>query len=229
MEPDYVLNVKGAHWPFLGGTLTLDPVKMTIGSEEVLRYTLRIKELDAGRFLKHIEMENLSATGQFEGTIPLVFDEDGGRMDGGSLVSLPPGGNVSYVGELTYEDLSPMGNFAFDALRSLDYKRMQIDMDGSLEGEIVTRVTFDGLGQGDLASRNFITKQVAKLPIRFKVNVRAPFLRLVTSVRSLYDADYLRNPETMGLVDLPVPPGRVVNPTTLADDSIQPPESEKVP
>lgn len=229
IEPDYVLRVEGAHWPFMGGLLTLQPVMMTIGSDEVLRYTLLIDELDAGRFLERIEMENLSATGQFEGTIPLVFDEDGGRIEGGSLVSLPPGGNISYVGELTYEDLSAMGNFAFDALRSLDFKRMQIGIDGSLEGELVTHVTFDGLGQGELASRNFVTRQVAKLPIRFMVNIRAPFFRLVTSVRSLYDAEYLRNPESLGLLDLPVPPGSVVDPTTPADKSIQPPDSETMP
>jgi len=229
IEPDHVLQVKGANWPFLGGTLTLQPVTMRLGVAEVRRYTLVINGLDAARFLERIEMDNLSATGQFEGTIPLVFDENGGRIEGGRLVSLPPGGNVSYVGELTYKDLSAMGNFAFDALRSLDYKRMQIDLDGPLEGEIVTRVTFDGLGQGKLAKRNFITKQVAKLPIRFNVNVRAPFFRLVTSLRSLYDPAYLRNPETLGLLDLPVPPGVVVHKTTPADKTIQPPDSERVP
>ncbi len=202
---------------------------MTIGSDEALRYELAMEDMDAGRFLERIEMDNLTATGSFTGRIPLVFDENGGRIEGGRLISLPPGGNVSYLGELTYEDLGAMGNFAFGALRSLDYKKMQINLDGSLEGEIVTRVTIDGLGQGKQATRNFITRQIAKLPIRFNFNVRAPFFRLVTSLRSLYDAEYLRNPETLGMIDLSVPPGQVVESKTPADKSIQPPASEKLP
>ena len=66
-----------------------------------------------------MELANLSATGTFDGQMPLEFDANGGRITGGALVSRPPGGNISYVGELTYKDLSAMGNFAFQTLRSL--------------------------------------------------------------------------------------------------------------
>jgi hypothetical protein len=229
LDPDYFLRIGGAKWPFLGGTLTLDPVDMTLGSDETIRYSLVIDGLDAARFLERIEMSNLSASGRFDGVIPLVFDQDGGRIAGGVLQSRPPGGNVSYVGELTYKDLSAMGNFAFDALRSLDYRSMRIELNGSLEGEIITRVSLDGLAQGEGANRNFLTRGIEKLPIKLLVNVRAPFFSLVTSLRSLYDADYLRNPETLGLFDLPVPPGQVIRPATPADEPIQPSDSEDLP
>ena len=43
----------------------------------------------------------------------MVFDENGGRIDNGMLKSRPPGGNVAYVGALTYENLNPIANFAF--------------------------------------------------------------------------------------------------------------------
>ena len=33
-----------------------------------------------------------------------MFDENGGRIDGGHLTAQAPGGNVSYVGELTYKE-----------------------------------------------------------------------------------------------------------------------------
>src|SRR5690606_18621440 len=105
--------------------------------------------LEAARFVERMELNNLGATGVFDGTVPVVFDAMGnGRLEGGLLLSRPPGGNVSYVGELTYEDLSPMANYAFDMLRSLDYRQMSVQMDGPLIGEIVTRVRFDGVSQG---------------------------------------------------------------------------------
>jgi hypothetical protein len=186
MRANNVLEVLGGQWPFLDGTLTLEPTRMQLGVAETRRYTLRIAGLDAARFVERMDMGNISATGTFDGVLPLVFDEKGG--------------NVSYVGALSYRDLSAMANFAFDALKSLNYRRMQIDLSGPLEGEIVTRVAFDGIGQGASARRNFITKQIARLPIKFNVNLRAPFFKLVGSLRSLYDPGAVRDPRELGLL-----------------------------
>ncbi|MBM3595024.1 MAG: C4-dicarboxylate ABC transporter, partial [Alphaproteobacteria bacterium] len=152
------------------------------------------------RFIEHIDMGNIAATGTFDGRLPLVFDIDGGRIEEGRLTSREPGGNLSYVGELTYEDLSAMGNFAFDALRSVDYRQMAIQFDGPLDGEIITRAQFDGISQGEGASSNFITKRIARLPILFRLNIRAPFFQLVSSMRSLYDPDYVRDPRQLGII-----------------------------
>lgn len=200
------LAIQGGTWPFLGGTLTMRPVDLRLGASEVRRYVLEIVGLEAALFVQRMELENISATGTFDGTIPLVFDAQGnGRLEGGLLLSRPPGGNVSYVGELTYEDLSPMANFAFDTLRSLDYRQMRVALDGSLTGEIVTRVRFDGVSQGEGAGNSFVSRlasrAVAGLPIRFDVNIRAPFYSLLSNLRSLYDPAAVRDPRDIGLLD----------------------------
>lgn len=206
MKPNYVLDINGAKWPFMDGTLTLEPTRMRLGEAETRHYVLNVDGLDAAVFVQRLELGNIMATGRFDGTLPLVFDEDGGRIEGGYLASRAPGGNVAYLGELTYKDLSPMGNFAFSALRSVDYGSMRIDMNGSLTGEIVTRVSFDGLSQGEGTSKNFLTKQVAKLPIRFNVNIRAPFFSLFGSFKSLYDPTLVPDPAKLGLVGPKVGP-----------------------
>jgi hypothetical protein len=196
------LAIEGATWPFLGGTLTMRPVDLRLGASEVRRYVLEMEGLEAALFVQRMELENLSATGTFDGTIPLVFDAQGnGRIEGGLLLSRPPGGNVSYVGELTYEDLSPMANFAFATLRSLDYRQMRVALDGSLTGDIVTRVRFDGVSQGEGTEKNFVTRAIAGLPIRFDVNIRAPFYSLLGNLRSLYDPAAVRDPRDIGLLD----------------------------
>ncbi|MCW1384451.1 YdbH domain-containing protein [Novosphingobium sp. KCTC 2891] len=199
--PDQVLRLNGASWPFLGGTLAMEPTDLRLGIAETRRYTLLVSGLDAAKFLERMQLGNLSASGIFDGRLPLVFDAEGGKIVGGALVSRPPGGNVSYVGALTYKDLSPMANFAFDALKSLDYRTMTIAMNGDLEGEIVTNVSFGGVKQGTGTKRNFITKQVANLPIQFNVNIRAPFYQLITSVKAMYDPAFIKDPRTLGLVD----------------------------
>ena len=116
--PGHVLAVAGAWWPFLDGRMELRPTRMVLGASEVRRYEIRVAGMNAAKFLQHMDMGNLSATGLFDGSLPMVFDENGGRIEGGVLASRPPGGSVSYVGELSYKDLSPMANYAFKALRA---------------------------------------------------------------------------------------------------------------
>lgn len=199
--PDQVLRLHDARWPFLGGTLILEPTDLRLGIAEARRYTLTVNGIDAAKFIEKMELGNLAATGTFDGQFPLVFDANGGQIEEGTLVSRAPGGNVSYVGALTYENMGAMANFAFDALKSLDYQTMTIAMRGDLEGEIVTNVKFGGVKQGVGTKSNFITKQVANLPIQFNVNIRAPFYQLITSFKAMYDPAFVKDPRTLGLVD----------------------------
>lgn len=233
LRPNSLLAVLGGRWPFLDGELRLEPTAMTLGVAEVRRYTLRMEGIDAAKFVERLEVPNMSATGKFDGVLPLVFDQDGGRIEGGQLNSRAPGGNVSYVGALTYKDLSPMANFAFDALKSLDYREMRIGMDGAIAGEIVTRVRFTGVKQGASAKQNFLTRRIASLPIQFNVNLRAPFYQLITSFKSLYDPAYVKDPRGLGLLDAqgrPVAPAPAAPPgAALKPGDIQPPDSEKRP
>jgi hypothetical protein len=237
-----VLTVNRGTWPFMGGTLTMRPVTLNLGTSEQRAYILNIKGLDAAQFVQHMDLENISATGIFDGQVPLIFDPDGnGRIEGGHLQSRG-GGNVSYVGDLTYKDLSTMANMAFDALRSLDYRGMTVDMNGPLTGEIVTRVRFDGVSQGAGAKKNFITRRIAKLPFRFVVTITAPFYQLITNIRSMYDPTMVRSPEDLAkeglLVDqngnvvpagnVPAAPPAPVK-RTPDEGIIQRPESENRP
>ena len=262
IAPGRVLKLASATWPFLGGTLSLAPTDLRLGVSEARRYVLLIEGLDAARFVERMGLANLTATGTFDGQLPLVFsappsgdqlgaalgtvlgvgtpgglavaqDSPGsGRLIGGLLTSRPPGGNVSYVGELTYRDLSAIANFAFQTLRSLDYRTMTVSLDGALEGEIVTRVKFDGVRQGKGAKRNILTRAVANLPIQFNVNIRAPFYQLATSLKAIYDPAYVKDPREIGLIDAAgkaVTPAPSPKPTPSANPPIQPAESETVP
>ena len=219
------ISVAGASWPFMGGTLIMRSVDLNLGVSEVRRYVFEIVGLDAAKFVENMDFENLSATGTFDGTVPIEFDTDGnGRIDGGVLVSRPPGGNLSYVGELTYEDLSPMANFAFDSLKSLDFQQMMVDMEGPLAGEIITRLRFDGISQGTGADRNFITKRLSKLPIQFRVNIRADFLELIQGLRGAFDPAFLRDPRELGLFT--AVEGRLEARSTLGMPAIKPDDVE---
>lgn len=188
--PGQQVAIETGRWPFAGGELILEPTILDFGVEKDRRLTFRVVGLDAEKFLAGYDFQNLRVSGIFDGTLPMVFNQDGGRIVGGALVSRPGGGEVSYLGELAYEDMGVFANFAFDALRSIRYSTLTIGVGGDLDGEIVTDISFTGLQQGSLAKRNYITKQLARIPIQFNVSITAEFLKLIGSIRGLYDADY---------------------------------------
>ena len=197
-----LIQIEDARWPFMGGELIMRPTALRYGTDAEQNYIFDVTDLDAAKFVAQMELTNISATGTFGGTVPIIFTANGdGRIEGGSLQSQPPGGNVSYIGELTYEDLGMISNFAFQSLRSLDYRAMSVELDGSLAGEIITRFEIDGVRQGEDASRNFITRRLSKLPIRFNINVRSEdFYKLATMVRTFWDPEALPDPVDQGVL-----------------------------
>jgi len=127
----------------------------------------------------------------FDGTLPVEFDGLGGRIVNGRIDSRGGGGTLAYVGELSNRNLGTIANFAFGALRSLKYDDLTIILNGDLDGEMVTDIRFGGVGQGEGATRNFLTNQVARLPLIFNVKITAPFRQLLTSAKGFYDPSLL--------------------------------------
>ena len=121
------------------------------------------------------------------------------------LLSARPGGGNVVEPETNWNLLDP------DVLRwmlerkmsphlLLEFTQMRVVMEGPLAGEIVTRVRFDGVSQGEGAKKNFVTRQLAKLPIQFRINISAQFYQLLTSLKALYDPAAVRDPRELGLL-----------------------------
>ncbi|APG62537.1 hypothetical protein LPB140_06785 [Sphingorhabdus lutea] len=191
LKADQTVVIEGGSWPFAGGTLILEPTVWDLSAKRARHLNFTVRGVDAALFLQQFELSNLSATGKFNGNLPMVFDASGGRIVGGQLESDENGGTIAYLGALSYEDLSPYANYAFEMLKSLKYDNLTIGMNGDLAGEIITVVNFTGLKQGDGAKTNFITRQIAKIPIIFKMRIEAEFLQLFSSVRGFYDPEPL--------------------------------------
>lgn len=190
------VKVDGARWPFAGGTLALEPSLLDYSSSVEKRLTFRIEGLDAAVFLQRFDYKNLTATGVFDGTLPMIFADEGGRIENGRLKARG-GGTLAYVGEVSQENLGTWGNLAFDALKALRYRELDLTLNGPLAGEIVTNARFGGVAQGEGTKSNFLVRRLAKLPFVFNVRITAPFRALLDTARSFYD------PSVMMQRDLP--------------------------
>jgi len=198
--PGLKVAIDSARWPLAGGTLTLRPTVLDFSEEAARHLTFDIAGLDAARLINKLEFDNISATGTFDGTLPMVFDRDGGRIVGGSLASRAPGGTLAYVGQVSNADLGIWGGIAFDALKSIAYEAMTIDLNGKLDGEMVSEIRFNGVSRGTiepvatgLIARvgGQLAKQLQALPFIFNIRIRAPFRGLISSARSFSDPSLL--------------------------------------
>jgi len=214
LEAGQKVRVEGGGWPFSGGELVLLPTTMDF-SADVDRYlTFRVIGLDAGAFIQAMDLKNISATGTFDGIMPLIFNGQGGRVAGGVLTArqqgMPPlmmpegvlptvpcdpsrqSGTLSYVGPVSNEQLGAMGRLAFDALKNLQYKCLTILMDGALDGEMVTNVVFNGVNRGQIGGAPAgLARNFTGLPFIFNVRIAAPFRGLLGTAQSFIDPSTL--------------------------------------
>ncbi|MCA1749991.1 MAG: YdbH domain-containing protein, partial [Sphingomonadales bacterium] len=217
--------VEGARWPFAGGEIVLEPTILDFGEEEVRRLTFWMIGVDAWQFVEERDFDSIAATGTFDGVLPMVFDRNGGRIEGGYLQSRDEGGTFSYRGEISDVDLGVFGTLAFDALELVRYNTMLLTFDGDLDGEMITSIDFTGVAPRIRSEgQNFIvaglTRQLAAIPIRFDITMRAPFQGLLYSVRLLDDPTFL--------VTEAIARARRER-ETGAEQPVQPPESGTVP
>ena len=196
--PGQRVRVESGRWPFAGGELFLEETVLDFSRPSVKRLTFRVVGMDAAIFVQQMEFSNISATGTFDGVIPMVFDEGGGRIEGGRLVARAPGGTLSYIGELTDRELGVYGKLAFDALKALRYSKLTIGLDGSLDGEFVAAIELDGVARdpalttvGGGGIKGMIARralgQLAKIPFEFNISVKGPFRSLIATMRSFED------------------------------------------
>ncbi|WP_245832843.1 intermembrane phospholipid transport protein YdbH family protein [Sphingomonas mucosissima] len=218
---DLRIAVKGGRWPFGGGTLTLQPTLLDFSSPQERHLTFRADGVEVRQFLQQFDFKNLDATGVFDGELPMIFDQSGGRIENGRLVVREGGGTLAYLGELTKEDLGTWGNIAFQALRSLRYRNLELVMNGPLAGDMVTEVRFAGVSQGEGAKSNFLVRRLQRLPFVFNIRIQAPFRSLIDTAASFYDPKRLVERNLPALLE--------EQNKRAAPPTIQPPASENMP
>jgi len=186
--PGQLVRIQSGRWPFMGGELILRETVLNLGRPSAKRLTFEIRGLDANMFVQSFGFNDIAAEGRFDGVLPMIFDENGGRIVGGRLDSRAPGGRLSYNGAVNKANLGTAGNLAFNALKDLRFKSMIIRLDGDLAGEFGTKLTIDGVGlAGTNGTQRLISRFVGRIPLKFNVSINGPFRALIATAKSLRD------------------------------------------
>jgi hypothetical protein len=186
--PGQLVKIERGEWPFMGGRLILQETVLNFNKSNAKRLTFEVVGFDAKTFIDSLGFKEIDATGKFDGVLPMIFDEDGGRIVGGRLDARAPGGTLSYVGVVNKSNLGMMANIAFDSLKELRYRSMIVRLDGDLAGEFATRLTIEQLGLGGTSgAAKILRNSFKKVPFRFNITIKGPFRSLIQTAKSYRD------------------------------------------
>lgn len=200
--PHNLVRVERGEWPFMGGRLILHETVLNFGIPSAKRLTFELQGFDAKQFVDSLGFSGIEITGTFDGILPMIFDESGGRIVGGRLDSRSSGGEIKYNGT------KPMGmatGIAFDLLSDIRYKSMIVRLNGDLAGEFATTMTIDGvsLGQTHGFVAGLVHKVFSQIPIRLNVNINGPFRALIQMAKAFKDPTQVIAPVMPFPIDSP--------------------------
>ena len=222
--PHNLVKIERGEWPFMGGRLILEETVLNFGSRSAKRLTFELQGFDAKQFVDSLGFQGFKLTGTFDGVLPMIFDENGGRIVGGRLDSRAPGG------QLKYEGTKPgglAGGVAFDLLSDIRYRTMIIRLDGDLAGEFATRLTVDqvSLGPGHGLVAGLVHRAFSKLPLKLNLNINGPFRALIQMAKAFKDPTQVIAPVMPFPIDSPALKVELQNMTKQEQPAPKPPKS----
>ncbi len=185
--PGQLVRVERGEWPFMGGRLILQETILNFSRPTAKRLTFEVVGFDAKLFVDTFGFQGLAITGKFDGVLPMIFDEAGGRIVGGRLDARPPGGEFAYTG--TEPDAGVMVGVAFDLLSNMRYQSMVIRLDGDLAGEFATRFTISDISLGNRGGviAGLARGALKNVPLRVNLSIKAPFRALIQMAKGFKD------------------------------------------
>ena len=228
--PNQMVKIERGEWPFMGGRLVLQETILNFGRPSAKRLTFEVIGLDAKVFVDSLGFPGLEITGIFDGVLPMIFDESGGRIVGGRLEARPPGGVFAYTG--TKPEAGLMAGVAFDLLSRMRYGQMVIRLDGDLAGEFATRFAISDIGlnqEGGGFVAGLVRRSFRNVPLKVNINITGPFRAIIQMAKGFQDPTKVIEPVMPFPLDTP---GIVVETRRIRKESEQtsnvPPIEEQV-
>jgi hypothetical protein len=201
--PDQLVKVERGEWPFMGGRLILHETVLNFGRPTPKRLTFEVQGFDAKMFTDSLGFQGLGITGTFDGVLPMIFDENGGRIVGGRLDSRTPGGEFRYTGTAPKAGMAV--GLAFDLLSNIRYQSMIIRLDGDLAGEFASRFTINDVSLGNKGGfvAGIVRGAFKKVPMRVNLSIHGPFRALIQMAKGFKDPTTVISPVMPFPLDTP--------------------------
>ena len=144
--PEGALLVERAAWPWMGGTMRMDGVRLTPGANRH-DLTLEVAGLDMAQLFKRIDLEGLAGNGRLSGRLPIQVIGGTPFIRRGRLVADRGGGTIRFTGKAVAAALEGGGestDILARALENFRYTALEIDLDGETTGAVRLRAHLAG-------------------------------------------------------------------------------------
>lgn len=133
------LHLDTVTFPFGGGTLAIAPFNWELaGGLPQESVSVEARKIDLSQLVDTLKVPDTSATGTVSGTFPIVFTGNRVLIRDARLKADEPGGRLSYTGGAVDAAAGQDANasLAFDALRDLKFRVLEIGINGDLAGDM---------------------------------------------------------------------------------------------
>ncbi len=160
-----------ARWPLNTGHIYIEPTTWDTEGR-VNRIIVRVEDVSLAALIGELGNEDISATGQISGVLPILIDGVSVLVEDGNL-SVQEGGVI----RVRTEGLDAAGasnetaKIAIDALKEFQYKELSLDINGPLDGDMVIGAVFSGKNTDVLGGADFL----------FRVNIEGELLNIAKS------------------------------------------------
>lgn len=144
--PEGVVLVERATWPWSGGLIEANDVRLTPGQPRQ-DFVLDVSGVEVSALLTLIDLEGLEGTGALGGRIPVAVIDGTPHIQDGRLSAGPEGGTIRYLSDATDAALRSGGTggaLLADALKDFRYTGMVMEMNGATTGQVDARVQLAG-------------------------------------------------------------------------------------
>ena len=203
---DNSLKLENASWPFAEGKLSVRPATWAFRDGDQT-FAIDVDDVDLAKLLRLTEVPNLEIDGKVSGVFPIEVRDGNVEIVGGRLRAREGGGVIRYTGpnasppppppgffgrvrECLFGKPAPVGaDLAVEALRALEYKILEITVDGRITGELQMGVILEGANQQVLSGQ----------PFKFNVKMNVPVGQLLDNLDRLNNAG--SSPEVLKEID----------------------------
>jgi hypothetical protein len=171
-------DVVNAEWPFAGGRLSVEPVRVPLGAGD-RRVILRAENLELGLLAAFADEPALNADGRISGFVPVVLGEEGIRIDHAEFTG--QAGRLSWASDTAEAAAGSAGEGADLLARALEDFRMRhlrLTLDGPLEGELTAGLSLAGSSPAVYDG----------YPMEINLDVRGPLAQLLSVEGRLFDS-----------------------------------------
>lgn len=149
-----LLHLESATFPFAGGTLAAAPFDWTLeGGLQDQLVAVTADAIDLGQLVEILKLPDTRATGTVSGILPILFTQNRVEIRQARLTADEPGGRLSYTGGVAgaASGQDARAGLAFDALRDLRFKVLEVGIDGDLAGQMRADLLLAGENVNPLA------------------------------------------------------------------------------